>query len=145
MPDNSEAMKALGPFVGIWNTQGKIRATDESDEQLMFATDVYEWLPGKCFLLHHVDARMGDQITRSTEIIGWDAEAQEFFSTSYDEQGGTSRFRCRLDDYDWKIDGSGIRFRDAFDKDWSELSGTWEMGGDGSWSSWMDITLTRAL
>ena len=137
-------MKVLTPFVGIWNTEGRIRSGDEGDEQLLIATDIYEWLPGKCFLLHRVDARLGDHITRSIEIIGWDDEAEELYSTSYDDKGATSRFRCALDDHDWKIDGNGIRFRGAFDQGWNELTGTWEMEVDGSWSPWMDIRLTKA-
>lgn len=144
MTDTLEAMKPLCSFVGIWNTRGKIRASDETEEQVMTATDIYEWLPGKSFLLHRVDARMGENITRSTEVVGWDADEGQLVSTSYDDQGGTSRFSCALDGHDWRIDGRGIRFRGAFDQDWNKLSGTWEMEADGSWSPWMDITLTRA-
>lgn len=144
MTDAATEMKSLSPFVGIWNTEGKIRATEGADEQTMVATDIYEWLPGKCFLLHRVDARMGGEITRSTEVIGWDADVGKLFSTSYDAQGGTARFHCALDGRDWKIDGPGIRFRGAFDKDWNKLTGTWAMESDGSSSPWMDISLARA-
>ena len=144
MSDAAEAMKSLSPFVGIWNTEGKIRASDEAEEQTMVATDIYEWLPGKCFLLHRVDARMGEDVTRSTEIVGWDADEETLFSTSYDAQGRTSRFSCALNGHDWKIDGPAIRFRGAFDADWNRLTGTWEMEANGSWSPWMDISLTRA-
>jgi hypothetical protein len=142
--DALEAMKSLGPFVGIWNTKGKIRGSDKAEDQILIATDIYEWLPGKCFLLHRVDARMGEDITRSTEIVGWDADEGKLFSTSYDAQGTTSRFSCALEGHDWKIDGPGIRFRGAFDRDWNILTGTWEMEADGLWSPWMDISLTRA-
>lgn len=144
MPNGINAMKALAPFVGIWNTEGKIKANDGAEEQGLVATDIYEWLPGKRFLLHRVDARLGGHITRSMEITGWDAEARELFSTSYDDQGATSRFRCALDGQAWTIEGNGIRFRGAFDQNWNELIGTWEMASDGSWSRWMDIRLARA-
>jgi Protein of unknown function (DUF1579) len=144
MTDALALMKPLSPFVGIWNTEGKIRATDEAEEQVMTATDIYEWLPGKRFLLHRVDARMGGSITRSMEIVGWDADAGRLFSTSYDDQGQTSRFHCALEGHGWKIDGTGIRFRGAFNQDWNKLTGTWEMEADGSWSPWMDITLARS-
>ncbi len=39
---------------------------------------------------------MGDDITRSTQIIGWVTDARTLFSTSYDAQGGTSHFSCTL-------------------------------------------------
>lgn len=140
----ADAMISLSPFVGIWNTKGSIKASDKAEEQTLFATDIYEWLPGKCFLLHRVDARMGDDITRSTEVIGWDADEGTLFSTSYDARGGTTRFSCALDGQDWRIDGPGIRFRGAFDRDWNKLTGIWELAGSGLWSPWMDISLTRA-
>ena len=144
MSNTALAMKTLAPFVGTWNTRGRIKAEHEAAEQLLVATDIYEWLPGKCFLLHRVDARLGDQIVRSIEIIGWDADADELFSTSYDDKGTTSRFRCQLDGHDWKIDGNGIRFRGSFDDSWARLEGTWEMAVDDAWSPWMDVQLARA-
>ncbi len=63
-------VRALDPFVGVWNTQGEIRSDKDAEEQRLVATDIYEWLPGKHFLLHRVDARLADQIVRSIEIIG---------------------------------------------------------------------------
>ncbi|MEO1020707.1 MAG: hypothetical protein AAFY56_23965 [Pseudomonadota bacterium] len=137
-------MNALTPFVGIWNTTGKIWRGDGEEEQRLVATDIYEWLPGKGFLLHRADARLGDEVARSVEIIGWDDEAAEIFSASYDDQGATSQFQCALDGREWRIDGKGIRFRGAFNQGWSQLTGTWERESQGSWSSWMDISLIKA-
>jgi len=33
-------------------------------------TDIYEWLPGGFFLLHHVDVVIGEQAVRAIELIG---------------------------------------------------------------------------
>jgi hypothetical protein len=70
--------------------------------------------------------------------------AGQLFSSSCDDKGQTSRFRCELADQVWKIDGNGIRFRGAFDTDWNRLTGIWETESDGSWSPWMHMMLTRA-
>lgn len=83
-------------------------------------------------------------MARSLEIIGWDDEARQLFSTSYDDQGRTLRFQCALDGHDWRIDGKGFRFRGAFGADWNNVTSTWELTSDGSLSPWMDIELTRA-
>ena len=144
MTKRADAMKALAPFVGVWNTTGEVRVSGGVEAQRLVATDTYEWLPGKAFLLHRADARLGEQVTRSTEIIGWDDEAGVLFSTAYDDRGTTSYFRCALDDRNWRIDGNGIRFRGAFGESWNALAGTWEMEREGSWTLWMDIALTRA-
>ncbi|MGI9505614.1 MAG: DUF1579 family protein [Geminicoccaceae bacterium] len=143
MTNPIRAMEALAPFVGIWNTEGEIRAKDGEELQPLVATDTYEWLPGKGFLLHSVDARLGGHVTRSIEIIGWDEDAGGLFSTSYDDKGATSRFRCALEDHAWKIDGQGLRLRGDFDQKWNELTGTWEIENGGDWSPWMDIKLTK--
>jgi hypothetical protein len=146
MMPNENALKAreLDIFVGIWNTTGRIHGDQDSGDQLLVATDTYEWLPGKCFLLHRVDARLGDQISRSIEIIGWDAEANQIVSTSYGDDGSTSRFRCLLDGNSWQIDGDTMRFRGGFDDRQTQLLGNWELANEHGWLPWMEISLTKA-
>ena len=140
----THAVRILEVFVGVWNTRGRIEPTQDTAEQLLVATDTYEWLPGKGFLLHRVDARLGDEVNRSIEVIGWNDAAGELFSTSYDDKGSTASFRCELAGYGWLIDGVGSRFRGGFDDDYKRLKGTWEMGANRNWQPWMEIELTKA-
>ena len=51
-------------------------------------TDVYEWLPGGFFLVHHVDVVVGDQPVQAIEIIG----------RAYDNLGNVTAMRARVDD-----------------------------------------------
>jgi hypothetical protein len=144
MVSTTSTFGALECFVGVWNTQGRIMPTQDAAEQLLVATDTYEWLPGKRFMLHRVDARLGTEVSRSIEVIGWNGNVGELFSTSYDDKGLTSHFHCKLEGQEWIIDGDGIRFRGSFNHDHKRLSGTWEKLANSKWESWMDIELTKA-
>lgn len=68
--------RRLEIFVGEWRTEGEILATEAGPASRLTAIDRYEWLPGGFFLLHHVDARMGDVEIKTLEIIGYDAESE---------------------------------------------------------------------
>lgn len=138
-------VEALEKFVGVWNTTGTLLATKDAPALKLVATDTYEWLPGGYFLLHRVDARIGEQVSRSIEIVGWDAERGTLMSRSYDDQGASDEFVCVLDGRRWMIVGESMRFDGAFSEGERRLSGTWELRGpDGQWSPWMDIELNRA-
>jgi hypothetical protein len=137
-------LKALEVFVGIWNTTGKIMSSDEGQDQNLAATDIYEWLPGRRFLLHRVDARMGEDVSRNIEIVGWDAEKGTLYSHSYDDKGKWDRFSCSLKQRRWKIDGETMRFSGAFDADHNRLQGVWEMVQKEKWTPWLEIELARA-
>lgn len=139
------ALKALERFVGTWNTTGEIRADDEQEAGVLVATDRYEWLPGKHFMLHTVDARMDGEVHRSIEIIGYDPARKSCVARSNDDSGASDEFLCTMDGRSWRISGETMRFAGAFAADDETMSGTWEQRGpDGDWASWMDITLTRA-
>ena len=138
-------LRALDVFVGVWNTTGTLHASAESPAAQLVATDSYEWLPGRHFLLHRVDARIGDTVSRSIEIVEWNAERGSLLSRSYDDQGATDEFTCSLEGQRWQITGKKLRFRGRFSDDERRLSGLWEMLGDNEqWSPWMDIELNRA-
>jgi hypothetical protein len=144
MSDVIDRVRVLDVFVGTWNTTGSIRTGGHLVDQRLFATDIYEWLPGKCFLLHKVDARLGDEISRSVEVIGWDSEIGQITSTSYSDQGSISRFSCSFERGNWRIDGDAMRFRGNFDSNRRQLSGTWEIASETGWEVWMDVKLAKA-
>lgn len=137
-------MKALSVFVGVWNTEGEIVATAEAPATTLRATDTYGFLPGGHFLLHTVDARMGDQVSRSIEIYGYDPARKSLVSRSYDDQGVSETFVAALTGGAWRIKGETLRFAGAFNKDATRLSGRWEARAAGRWSKLMDIWLTKA-
>jgi Protein of unknown function (DUF1579) len=140
-----EGHRRLQVFVGRWETAGEVRATAEAPAFRFTATDTYEWMAGGFFLLHHVDAAMGDTHLRALEIVRYDAETDTYPMQSYDSQGGVATHTGVLDGRAWRIVGETERFAGEFDGDGRVLRGTWERSEDGeAWEPWMDITLTRA-
>ena len=132
-------------FIGTWNTTGEVLETEGAPATTLSATDTYRWLPGRQFIVHDVDARFGETVTRSMEVMGYDKQAKSYFARSYDDQGVTERFEVNLRGRNWSIDGASVRFRGKFDSDGNRLVGLWEMKGKSSqWKPWIELVLTRA-
>lgn len=141
----STKLKHLSIFCGVWNTEGEIAATEDAPAMTLLATDVYEWLPGKHFLLHRVDARMGSTVSRSIEIYSYDSKRNAYLSRSYDDQGVSEEFKANLAGRKWIITGENLRFSGEFATNRNELNGRWEKHvRRGKWTALMDIRLKRA-
>lgn len=139
----ADPMRRYAIFIGVWNTRGEILSADGTDAKLV-ATDSYRWGPGNKFIVHDVDARMGDAVTRSMEVMGYDARRKRHFARSFDDQGATDTFDIDLTRRAWTIVGATMRFHGAFDRAGDILSGTWERKAKSRWTPWMTIELVRA-
>lgn len=138
-------MSRFSIFIGTWNTTGEIRATGKEGAAILSATDTYSWMPGNHFIIHAADARMGETVARSTEIIGYDEQRRRFLARAYDDQGGFQVFDVALRGKKWSIRGPTLRFSGEFDRNGDRLSGLWEMkSGKGRWQPWIDLQLVRA-
>lgn len=143
MPTTS--MSRFQIFVGLWNTNGDVLATDMGPAGGLVATDEYSWLPGKHFILHQVDARFGKEISRSIEIMGMDRETKKPVARSFDDKGLSEVFALELRGKRWRILGENVRFDGRFSDDESRLSGLWEAKGPKSgWQPWIKLLLERA-
>ena len=98
-PTPSVEHKRLDIFVGKWNTEGQVLTDSDAPAAKILATDTYEWLPGKFFLLHRVDANIGEEKTEVLEIIGYDASSQMYHAQSFDSQGNSDTFQANSRPY----------------------------------------------
>lgn len=94
MPANR--MSKYEVFIGTWNTTGEVLETEAGLAGTLSATDTYQWLPGKHFIVHDVDARFDGKPTRSMEVMGFDASKKQYFARSFDDQGSTEVLLFRL-------------------------------------------------
>jgi hypothetical protein len=126
-------------------------------------TDVYEWLAGGFFLVHHVDVVIGDQQVRALELIGssYDPATDAFTARAYDNLGNVTIMRARVDGQGvWRFTGGGdvapvarpaaadaggaVRSTLTVSPDRAGMTARWERSDDGaSWKPWMDMTFTR--
>src|SRR6188768_3912855 len=102
------AHQQLSKFVGFWNTEGKIPATDTEPEKKILGTDTYEWLPGKFFLLHKVDVFVGDDKNETLEIIGFDKRIEKYTMQHYDNKGHSGFMTATCDDGVWTFIGETL-------------------------------------
>ena len=143
MPANR--MTRFEIFIGTWNTTGEVLAIDDAPATVLSATDIYRWLPGRQFIMHEVDARFGQAVARSMEVMGYDKQAKKFSARSYDDQGLSEVFDISLRGKKWSIFGATVRFNGKFDSQGNKLVGLWEMKSKKSgWQPWIKLVLVRA-
>ena len=138
-------MKRFEIFIGVWNTTGNVFAIEDSPSTVLSATDTYRWLPGEQFIVHEVDARFGNEVSRSMEIMGYDVNHRRYVSRSFDDRGISETFEIDLQRRSWRILGESVRFKGSFNSVGSKLSGLWEMKtSKRRWSPWIELQLNRA-
>jgi Protein of unknown function (DUF1579) len=158
-PAPSPEIQRLGALVGRWRTEGRI----VGDAAVPIAgTDIYEWLPGGFFLVHHVDVVVGEQRVRAIELIGeHDPATDSFTARAYDNLGSVTVMHAKVDDQGvWTFTGGddvapvaqpssaeaggAVRATLTVSADRSGMTARWERSDDGSrWQPWMDVTFAR--
>jgi hypothetical protein len=158
-PAPGPEIQRLGALVGRWRSEGHIVGEDPVP---ITGTDIYQWLPGGFFLVHHVDVVVGDQQVQAIELIGeYDPSTDAFTGRAYDNLGNVTVMRARVDEQGvWRFTGGGdvapaarpastdagdaVRSTLTVNADRSGMTARWERSDDGaSWQPWMDMTFTR--
>jgi len=138
------AHKLLDVFTGKWNTEGFTIADPEGSSQKIQATDIYEWLPGGFFLIHHADAQVGDEKINIIEIIGYNDSDKSYYSHSFDSRGNYATFRLSINEGLLKITGTTERFTGKINREATLITGKWERSDNGlDWQHSMDVKLTK--
>jgi hypothetical protein len=124
-PTPSPQTQRLGALVGRWRSEGHIVGDPPVP---ITGTDIYEWLPGGFFLVHHVDVVIGDQQVQAIGV--WTFTG-----------GGDVAAVARPDSADA---GGAVRSTLTISPDRDGMTAKWERSDDGaSWQPWMDMTFTR--
>jgi hypothetical protein len=158
-PAPSPETRRLGALVGRWRTEGHVLG--ESPVPVT-GTDVYEWLAGGFFLVHHVDVVVGERPVRAIEIIGeHDPASGLFIARAFDNEGNVTVMRAHVDaDGVWTFTGGAdvasaaqpagaaesgtVRSTLTVSADANRMTAAWERSDDGdTWQPWMDMTFTR--
>jgi hypothetical protein len=133
-------MAAWAPLIGSWASSG--RTIDAVD---IDGSDVYEWLPGRHFVVHRVDVRMGSDQVDVLEMIG-ERDGDAFLMRSFDHHGGTALMRATVDDVGvWTFAGPSERATLVVAEGGASMSARWERSPDGgvTWEHWMDMRFRR--
>ncbi len=127
-------LRKLDVLVGTWDTVGELLP----DRTPFTAEDRYEWFPGGHFLVHHVDADMGERV-HALEVFR--AEGPSVVAESYDSAGGHTISRVTLVGDELRIVAEAERFTGRIEND--QVTGEWERRDGDSWVRWMTVSLTR--
>jgi Protein of unknown function (DUF1579) len=158
-PTPSPQTQRLDALVGRWRSEGHIVGDDPVP---ITGTDIYEWLPGGFFLVHHVDVVIGEQRVQAIELIGeYDPATDTFLARAYDNLGDVTLMRAKVDEQGvWTFAGGSdvapvarpsgadrggaVRSTLTVSPDRRGMTTRWERSDDGaSWQPWMDMTFTR--
>ena len=136
-------MAAWEPLIGSWASSGSTVGRPGEPSVSIEGSDVYEWLPGRHFVVHHVDVRMGGEQVDVLEVIGEPA-GDAVLMRSFDHQGGTALMRATIDaDGVWTFAGDAQRATLVVAADGASMAATWERRTEGGWEHWMDMRFRR--
>ncbi|WP_433260843.1 hypothetical protein ACQPZF_25240 [Actinosynnema sp. CS-041913] len=137
-PQPSAELRALDRLVGAWNVTGGAEGTVR-----------YEWMPGRFFLLQHVElTQFGEPVT-GLEVIGnlrpfGEPTGADVVSRFYDSTGNTLDYVYELAGDTLTIwggaKGSPAYYRGTFSADGTAVTGEWVYPGGGGYPS----TMTRS-
>ncbi|TYK44035.1 hypothetical protein [Actinomadura decatromicini] len=129
----SPELKALDRLVGTWKVTGGAEGTVR-----------YEWMPGRFFLVQHVElTQFGEPVT-GMEIIGnlrpfGEPTGADVVSRYYDSAGNTFDYVYELEGDRLTIwagaKGGPAYYQGAFDADGTTLTGEWVYPGGGGYAS----------
>ncbi len=80
----------LDVLIGKWINVGKTEPIGDESPLDIITSDVYEWLPGKYWILHTAYGRLGNIDAGGAEMIGYDRETGKYVSYFYDSRGNVS-------------------------------------------------------
>ena len=107
-------------------------------------SDIYEWAPGGCFLVHTAHGRIGDTGVGGIEIIGADPENGGYRCEFFDSMGNVSSQSLVERDGVWTWVGDGTRCTLMISPDGQEMAAHHERHVDNrGWEPSMDVTLRR--
>ncbi len=136
----------LDVFIGKWINDGYTVATAEAPSVRIATSDVYEWLPGKFFVLHTAYGRIGAMDVGGTEILGYDPAARRFTARFFDSRGNVSESSLTADGDSWTWRGETTGCTAVFSEHGKvQTAHHVQRNQDGEWVPSMEVVLTKVV
>jgi hypothetical protein len=144
-PERGPEHEALEVWIGRWINEGHVVMPDGTPGPGIVTSDVYEWMPGRFFVLHSAHGTVGGIAAGATEVVGFDAALGEYRSYLFDSQGNVSTHRLLHDGDTWTYAGDNTRATVEFVDGGRVQSVLHERSDDGgaTWVTSMVVTLTK--
>lgn len=134
--------EALAPLIGKWINEGHTIGAGQIPSVPILTSDVYEWAPGRFFIVHSAFGRIGETSVGGVEIIGVDGDA--YRSTFYDSFGNVHQSRVEIDGDVLRWIGDRARCTVTMTDGGLTQVAHHESSTDGAtWTASMDVTLRK--
>lgn len=129
-------------LIGIWKTEGTI-LTDKGPSKLV-GIDSYKFILNGNFILHKADVKMGNEKSKTLEIIALDNSNEKGKMQYYNSKGESGFMTSSLIKNEFKIRGDTIKFEGNINDENTSLVGKWFLHADkGEWTDFIDLKLTK--
>ena len=150
-PTLGDEIKRLDVFVGKWNVEGKSYAEGSSSENLQVSSvemkfvQTGEWLSGGFFLVNRWNGQVGESEFNGMEVIGCDAESQNYVSRFFDNSGNAPTYQVSVRNNVWTYRGELQRATFEFSNDGKTMKTHWDWRkSEGeNWLPLCDLTATK--
>ncbi len=134
----------LEVLVGKWINVGKTERMGDEPPLDITTSDIYEWMPGKYWILHTAYGRLGNMDVGGVEIIGYDRETGKYVSYFYDSRGNVSEHEILVDGdtmtWKGKVTGCTAIFTE---KGKVQTAHHVRLDENGQWVPSMEVVLTK--
>jgi hypothetical protein len=136
----------MSSLIGKWITVGETIATDNAPALEIHASDIYEWVAGRFFVLHTAYGRIGDADVGGIEIIGYDPATGKYKTHFFDSEGNISNQDLTFKDGTWTWSGDNARAMGTLSADGATMPTRHEWSDDGvNWRTSMNVTLHKVV
>src|SRR4029450_12721700 len=122
----------LNSLIGKWMTVGHTIPTDGEPRLDIRASDVYEWVAGRFFVVTTPRGRVGEVDVGGIELIGYDPETKIFRTHFFDSQGNISSQDLTFEAGTWTWSGTHARATGVLSDDGQAMPTLDEASEDGA-------------
>lgn len=136
----------LDVLIGRWMTNGSTFDENDTAQLSINTVDIYEWVPGKRFIVHTAFGLTGDMNVGGIEMIGYDKNTGQFHTSFYDSFGNitTEKLTFEGDTITWT--GDQVRCTGKVQDEGTKIVCRHErLSSAGNWEHSMDVTLTKVV
>jgi len=142
----SPELDRLNIFIGKWMNEGYVVETAEAPSVKINTSDVYEWLPGKFFVLHTAYGRIGDMDVGGMEVLGYDPGTQKYFSRFFDSSGNIHEADLTADGSSWIWQGKTTGCTAVFSENGKvQTAHHVRLDESDNWVPSMEVVLTKVV
>ncbi len=144
--ERSSELERLNIFIGKWMNEGYTVETPQAPSARIATSDVYEWLPGRFFILHTAYGRIGNLDVGGMEVLGYDPATRKFFSQFYDSAGNIHKAELMADGDKWIWQGKTTGCTAFFSENGKvQTAHHVRLDQDNNWVPSMEVVLTKVV